>query len=306
VVGVGAENAAALHANLALQQSLGIETTAISHDEVTELWPAADVSDFAAFGYERRGGYGDPYQTAQAFAAAARRDGVTIRQDAAVAEVLSGRGRVAGVRLADGEVVQAGTVVLAAGPWSVALAAPLGIDLPIRVCREQILLVAPGRDLGSVPVLSDLACLQYIRTEASGDLLCGNSDLHALEFADPDNYRNSADPEFVDAAVGKLARRFPGLPDAAVSSSYAGCYDVTPDFNPVISRTQVDGLVLAAGFSGHGFKISPAVGALIADLVCEGTSSDPDVPEQDFRLSRFAEGELLASRHPYAGAGQLR
>ena len=306
LVGVGPENVPALHANLSMQQSLGIETAAVSPDVAGSLWPAADCSDFAAFGYEPRGGYGDPYRTAQAFAAAARRGGARIRQGSEAVAVRHSGGRVTGVLLADGTVQAAGTVVLAAGPWSVALAAPLGLGLPIRVCREQILLVAPGRALGSVPVLSDLVNLQYIRTEPSGELLCGNSDLHTLELADPDDYRNSADPGFTEAAAAKLARRFPGLPDAAVASSYAGCYDVTPDFNPVISLTGVAGLVVAAGFSGHGFKISPAVGELIADLVCTGSSNDPDVPDRDFRLSRFAEGDPLSSPHPYAGAGQLR
>jgi glycine/D-amino acid oxidase-like deaminating enzyme len=197
-------------------------------------------------------------------------------------------------------------VVVAAGPWSAGLVAPLGVDLPIRACREQILLVAPGQDVGPVPVLSDLVSLQYVRTEASGDLLCGNSDLQSIELADPDDYRQTTDPGFVETAAAKLAHRFPGLPDAAVSAGYAGCYDITPDFNPVISRTEIPGLVVAAGFSGHGFKISPAVGTLIADLVCTGASRDPDIPERDFRLSRFAEDDLLRSRHPYAGAAQMR
>jgi glycine/D-amino acid oxidase-like deaminating enzyme len=155
-------------------------------------------------------------------------------------------------------------------------------------------------------VLSDLVSLQYVRTEVSGQLLCGNSDLHSLESADPDNYRRGTDPGFVEAAVVKLAHRFPGLPEAAISSGYAGCYDVTPDFNPIISTTDIPGLVVAAGFSGHGFKISPAVGALVADLACTGSSSDPDIPARDFRLSRFAEGDLLTSHHPYAGAAQMR
>jgi glycine/D-amino acid oxidase-like deaminating enzyme len=287
-------------------QGLGIETAAVPHDAVAALWPAADLSDFAALAYEPRGGYGDPYRTAQAFAAAARRGGADIRQGTAVTGVLASRGRVTGVQLASGERLAAGAVVIAAGPWSVALAAPHGIGLPIRVCREQILLVAPGQPLGPVPVLSDLVCLQYLRAEPSGELLCGNSDLHEVEPADPDHYRNRADAGFIEAAAAKLARRFPGLPDAAVASSYAGCYDITPDFNPVIGSTGIDGLTVAAGFSGHGFKISPAVGELIADLVCTGASADPDVPGSVFRLSRFAEGDPLASQHPYAGAGQLR
>ena len=306
VVGVGPENTAALHANLAIQQGLGIDTAAIDPDTAAGLWPAADLSGFAAFGYEPRGGYGDPYRTAQAFATPARRGGAVIRQGTAVAAMLASGGRVTGVRLADGTEQSAGSVVLAAGPWSATLTFPLGVHLPLQVCREQILLVAPGRALGPVPVLSDLVNLQYITAEPSGELLCGNSDLSTLELADPDDYRNAADEDFAERAVGKFAHLFPGLPGAALSSSYAGCYDVTPDFNPVISLTDVGGLVLAAGFSGHGFKISPAVGELIADLVCTGASGDPLVPEHDFRLSRFAEGDLLASRHPYAGAGQLR
>ena len=61
----------------------------------------------------------------------------------------------------------------------------------------------------------------------------------------------------------------------------------------MISRTGLDGLVVAAGFSGHGFKISPAVGRLVADLVVDGHSADPRIPESDFRLSRFAENDLL-------------
>ena len=306
LIAVGAPNVAALHANLSAQQALGIETTAISREDAAELWPSANLADFAGFGYERRGGYGDAYRTAQAFAAAARRGGATVRQGTAAVSVLRQRGRVTGVRLADGDVVPAGLVVVAAGPWSPGLVAPLGIDLPVRACREQILLVAPGLDLGQAPVLSDLVSLQYVRTEASGELLCGNSDLHSLESADPDNYRRGTDPGFVEAAVVKLAHRFPGLPEAAISSGYAGCYDVTPDFNPIISTTDIPGLVIAAGFSGHGFKISPAVGALVADLVCTGSSRDPDIPAGDFRLSRFAEDDLLTSHHPYAGAAQMR
>jgi glycine/D-amino acid oxidase-like deaminating enzyme len=64
--------------------------------------------------------------------------------------------------------------------------------------------------------------------------------------------------------------------------------------------------VVAAGFSGHGFKISPAVGDLVADIVLEGESRDPVIRASDFRLERYSEGDLLKSRNPYAGASQMR
>jgi glycine/D-amino acid oxidase-like deaminating enzyme len=306
VVGVGEPNVAALRANLATQRALGVPAEEVSRDEVARLWPAAALDDFAAFGWEPRGGYGDAYRTAQAFAAAARHAGVRVRQGTPVTGLLIDAAGVRGVRLASGQEIASRTVVVAAGPWSAALLAPLGIELPVRAVREQIVLVAPGADVRGAPVFSDLVSLQYVRSERSGELLVGNSDLSSPEPADPDDYRDRADPDFVEAAVERVGHRFPGLPDAAVTSTYAGCYDVTPDFNPVIGPAGIDGLLVAAGFSGHGFKISPAVGELVADLVLDGRSRDPAVPERDFRLSRFAEGELLTSPHPYAGAGGIR
>lgn len=306
VVGVGEENVDALRRNLIAQRAVGVETEEIDVASVAELWPTADLRDFAAFAWERRGGYGDAYLTAQAFAAAARAQGVRIRQSTPVAEILTDAAGVSGVLTAGGAVVTTRRVVLAAGPWSVDLAAPHGIDLPIRVHREEIVLLKTGIDTTRLPVFSDLVSLQYVRPDVGGEILFGNSDLAQLKPADPDDYLDRADEAFVDMAAEKIGRRFPGLDDAVLASSYAGCYDVTPDYNPVISTTPVAGLVVAAGFSGHGFKISPAVGRLVADLVLTGDSQRPEVPARDFRLARFAEDDLLRSPHPYVGAGEMR
>ncbi|MCV7303452.1 FAD-binding oxidoreductase [Mycobacterium barrassiae] len=306
VVGVGEGDTDALRKSLAAQRAVGVQTEEIDAAEVARLWPHADLTPFGAFAWEARGGYGDAYQTAQAFAVSARAAGVRILQGANVTDLLIEQDKVTGVRLADGTKLSAGTVVVATGVWTSPFLAPYGIDMPIRVVREQLVTIAPGVELGSVPVFSDLVSLQYIRPELGGELLFGNSDLSDVEDADPDAYLNRATEAFVENTVERVGTRFPGFTAAAITGSYAGCYDVTPDWNPVISRTDVDGLVIAAGFSGHGFKIAPAVGKLIADLVVDGRSGDPRIPETDFRLSRFAEGDLLTSPYPYSGAGQMR
>jgi sarcosine oxidase subunit beta len=306
VVGVGEPNVESLRKNLAAQRAVGVQTEEIDRSEVAGMWPVADLSPFEAFGWEERGGYGDAYMTAQAFAVSARAAGVRVRQGATVTELVVSGDRVTGVRLGDGSEIAAGTVVVATGVWTRPFLAPYGIDVPIRVVREQIVTIAPGIDLGPVPVFSDLVSLQYVRPEVGGDILFGNSDLSDVEEADPDNYLNRATDAFVDLTVDKVGTRFPGLTDAAISSSYAGCYDITPDWNPVISTTDLDGLVVAAGFSGHGFKIAPAAGRLVADLVVDRHSTDPRIPHSDFRLSRFAEDDLLKSPYPYVGAGQMR
>ena len=310
VVGVGEPNVDSLRKSLAAQRAVGVQTEEIDHAEVARLWPFADLTPFAAFGWEARGGYGDAYQTAQAFSTSARAAGVRVRQGTPATGLLVDGDRVTGVRLVDGTEISADTVVVATGVWTRPFLEPYGVDVPIRVVREQIVMINPGVKTGPVPVFSDLVSLQYVRPEVGGDILFGNSDLSAHDLAadepDPDNYLNRATDAFVDVTVDKVGTRFPGFADAAISSSYAGCYDATPDWNPVISKAPLDGLVVAAGFSGHGFKIAPAVGRLVADIVVDGHSSDPRIPASDFRLSRFAEDDPLKTPYPYVGAGQMR
>jgi sarcosine oxidase subunit beta len=306
LVGVGPQNIGSLRANVAMHRSIGIDVELVGHDTAQDMWPAADLSDFAAFAYEPRGGYGDGHQTANAFAVAARRGGARVRQNSAVVALDMTGERVTGVRLENGERVGAGQIVLAAGPWSVPLAAAVGVDLPIRSQRAQILLVDPGQPFDHLPVFSDLASLQYVRMEGSSSILVGDSDHSDPEWSDPDQYRERAEDEELSHMIPKFARRFPGWSGARLSSSYAGCYDVTPDYNPMISPSPLEGLWLCAGFSGHGYKISPSVGELMADLITVGKSRHPDVDHHDFRWDRFATDDLLVSPHPYAGAGQMR
>jgi glycine/D-amino acid oxidase-like deaminating enzyme len=306
LVGVGPQNVGSLRANVAMHRSIGIDVELVGHDAAQEMWPTADLRDFAEFAYEPRGGYGDGHQTALAFALSARRGGARVRQGDGVVALETHGERVTGVRLQSGGRVAAGEIVLAAGPWSVGLAAAIGVDLPIRSQRAQILLVDPGQPIDNLPVFSDLAALQYVRMEGTSSILVGDSDHSAPEWSDPDRYRERAGDEELTQMIPKFERRFPGLSGARLSSSYAGCYDVTPDYNPMISSSPLEGLWLCAGFSGHGYKISPSVGELMADLITVGTSRHPDIDHNDFRWDRFATDDFLVSPHPYAGAGQMR
>lgn len=308
LVGVGPADEAALAANVAMQRSLGIETDLVDHATASALWPSARLDDMAAFAYEPLGGYGDGHQTAMAFAAAARRGGATLRQHCPVVSVSATGGQVDGVVVAGGRRIAADHVVVAAGAWSPGLVADLGVCLPVRAQRATVMIVDPGTALGEhgVPVLSDLVSLQYVRAEGATRLLVGDSDHQDPEWVEPDPAPEGTDVARFERAVAKFTHRFPGLDGASLHSTYAGCYDVTPDYNPVISATPVDGLWVCAGFSGHGYKISPAVGELVADLLVHGRSRHPDVDDRHFRLERFTTGDLLVSPHPYVTAGQMR
>ncbi|MFB8009484.1 NAD(P)/FAD-dependent oxidoreductase [Nocardia sp. NPDC056000] len=305
-VGVGADNLDPLLANVAMQQALGIEVELLGHDEMATLWPGLRVDDFAGFAYEPRGGRGEAYLTGMAFGAAARGRGVRIRQQSPVLELIVKGDNVIGARLADGTEVHAANVVLATGPWTPDLAATAGVEVDVKAQRAQLLMIDQGDPLPPVPVLSDLVSLQYLCREPNGELLAGNSDHAVPEYIDPDDFVNRADDSTVEKVVGRLEHRLPDMPDPRITGSYVGAYDVTPDYNPIIGPAPVPGLFLATGFSGHGFKISPAVGRLVADLLLDGRTDLPNVEAADFRYARFAEGQPLISPHPYLGAGEMR
>ncbi|MCI1747182.1 MAG: FAD-binding oxidoreductase [Acidipropionibacterium sp.] len=307
VVGVGPENVEPFTASVKHQQALGVPTEFIDRDAVQELWPVANLDDFAAYCWEPRGGYGDGYATAQAFAAYLRDHGVTVRQGAEVAEILTEGTKATGVKLADGETVPAGTVILAGGPWVPALTTPLGIDVPIDPILIEQVLINPGMDLGAPPVFSDMVSMQYVHMR-KGELLFGNSDASRLikSVSNLDDYPGHASHEALELVAEKAVHRFPGIENPEVATTYTGVFDRTPDENYIISGTDYDGLFLETGMSGHGFKTSPAIGRLAAELILDGDTTIPNVTASDFRLSRFAEGDLLTSPFPYKGASGIR
>ena len=304
---VGQENVVPLQANVAMQQSLGIETELITPDRMAELWPGLNVEDVAAAAWEPRGGRGEAYMTGMAFAAAARRRGVRVRQGTLVTELLRGRDdRVVGARLDDGTSVHAEQVILATGVWAPRLGTLVGLDIPVRAQRAQLVMVDQGEPAVGVPTLSDLVSLQYLCGEPDGKILVGNSDHAAPQYIDPDSYSDRADAETVEKVAERMMHRLPDMPDPAITGSYVGAYDTTPDYNPIIGPSPVEGLFLAVGFSGHGFKMSPAVGRLVAELMLDGTTTMSGVDPADCRYSRFEEGLPTRSLNPYVGAGEMR
>jgi glycine/D-amino acid oxidase-like deaminating enzyme len=100
--------------------------------------------------------------------------------------------------------------------------------------------------------------------------------------------------------VGAASRRVPALADAGLVTGITGVYDMTPDGRPMLGGWPgLDGLVLAAGFSGTGFKISPAVGEAVAALVT-GRPVAGSVDVTSLRPGRFAEGQPVSPPYPYS------
>ncbi len=292
-----------LAANVALQQSIGINTRLLSPEELREAAPGMAEAEAVAAAYEPEGGYADPALTVGGFGAAARRHGATILQETEVIGLKMESGRVKGVVTNRGEIA-AGAVVNTAGPWGARVARMAGIELPIQPCRVQISLFAPPPDERPAPhVFVDFPNTSYFRPETGGMTLVGSVDPgEANDHADPDRYNERVDFAFVADMGAKMALRFPCMERAESRNGYAAVYDVTPDWHPVIDEAPPgSGFFIAAGHSGHGFKLGPAVGVMVADLVTGQKTEglDPAL----FRFSRYAEGKPVRGRYEYSIAG---
>jgi glycine/D-amino acid oxidase-like deaminating enzyme len=293
----------ALEANLAMQQELGIHTELLSSDGLEDLVPGIEEPDRVLAAYEPEGGYADPYLTVNAYAAAARRHGARILQDTEVTAISFEGDRVVGIDSTKGSM-DAPAVVNCAGPWGARVAAMAGVELSIVPCRVQVVTMQRPEELGSShPVVVDFVHGGYLRPETGDLLVAGLLDpLEPDTPVDPDSFDVDVDRSFQVELAQRLSRRLPALEHCGITGGYASLYDVTPDWHPVLDEVPPSsGFYLCTGFSGHGFKLGPAVGMMMADLVIkEGVSECDPYP---FRLGRFAEHDLVRAAYSVNLAG---
>ena len=277
--------------NVAMQQSVGIETSIVSREDVNEIAPAFYVDDCAAIAYEPRSGHADPSGTALAYAARARELGAQIQlQSPATGIEISPSGKVVAVSTADGRI-ETPLAVVATGPWSRRFLLQHGIDLPLEATRHEVIhLKRPLDKLPYHPGGGDITNLIYFRPEGADLTLVGNGNIEEV-VEDPEIYASRPSQSFIQEVWTRLVRRIPVMAEAEYSTGYAGLYTSTPDSHPVIDRVEeIDGLYVCTGFSGHGFKLSPMVGVLMAELVLDGRATTIDI--SPLRMSRFREGKL--------------
>jgi sarcosine oxidase, subunit beta len=295
---VGEQNVDALRYNVALQRGVGVETGIVGPGELGELDPALRTTGVTLAAYEPRGGYADPAATAVGFLRAAETHGARFERRRATALLVSGE-RVRGVQTEDAPV-ESDAVVLAAGAWSLPLAESVGLDLPIRSARVRVVLFERPYALPTHLTLIDTTEGFYARPAAEQATLVGSRD--SLEWLDsPDEPTPEPHGAFVEEALRKLALRLPALADAAYRSGRSGILDMTPDGRPLLGPAGPEGLYLAAGWSGTGFKKSPAVGAELSRWLSDGAPKRPGL--EDYRLTRFEEGDLIRGQHEYAVSG---
>jgi glycine/D-amino acid oxidase-like deaminating enzyme len=306
----------ALRANVAMQRDCGARAEVLAAGDFAALAPGMRTDDLTEVAWEPDGGYGDGALVAGDLLGAARERGVRYRPHTPVQALLREGDRVTGIQTPDGPEY-AGVVVAAAGVWSPALLASIGVDLPIETEFHEVAVLSHAPGQGTPVACIDSTTQTYFRPEAGGTMTLVGSFTGPrgvspdCAVADPGGAQRGAlcpaggaQRSTIMASqaglVGAAARRVPALADAGIVRGVTGVYDMTPDGRPMLGGLPgLSGLVLAAGFSGTGFKISPAVGEAVAALVT-GSMVAGSVDIGPFRPGRFAEGRLVSPAYPYS------
>ena len=290
------EEMAALQANVGMQQRIGIVTGIVDAAEVRRLLPGIDIGDDQVAAFEPHSGFADPTSSTTSLMGSAVDRGARLVQRCAVTAVRVEGDRVVGVTTTRGEF-DAPIVVNAAGAWAGRVAEMAGLDVPIGVWRHDVAYVQRPPDVGRHIGFIDFANLFYSRPEGEFLTLVALEDGNPMD-GDPDAPVDNAAPGFIERAAERIVRRLPPFARAGLHSAHSGQDGITPDQHPVIGPAGPEGFWLDCGYSGTGFKIAPAVGASLAQLIVEGPAANDDLAI--YRHARFAEGKPIVGEHPYA------
>jgi sarcosine oxidase subunit beta len=252
---------------------------------VREVGPALAESIQAA-SFCPSDGHANPTATVEAFAAAAARRGAQFRTGEAVTLIETSNGHVSGVQTPQGRIA-ADVVVVAAGVYSDRLLSGVGLGLPLRVSLTAVVQTVPAPPL--LRQVLGVANADFAgRQEVSGRFRFTSG---RLPWTWPEHELGAESVMPPISGIHVLLERgmaiIPALATIPIARVWAGLIDNTPDALPVIERSpEIDGLVIAAGFSGHGFCLGPITGQLICELVTRGETT---LPIEPFRRSRFAD-----------------
>jgi len=297
-IGVSTAMRAKLEETVERQRSFGIRAEVLEPAELARVEPRINTDGLGAVLYEPASGYGDPTAVTTGYAEAARRRGVRIEQGVEVVAIRTSGERVTGVETAASERIDAPVIVNAAGLWSKPVARLAGVELPIVVGRHPVFVVERDAGFGRPHlVYLDLAGGSYARPETGGLTLTGSlTDDEAQHPMEPDRLGDDVGLDEASTVLERTGRAIPRLAEARYRRGWAGAFDITPDWMPILDESPVRGFWIATGMSGHGFKLSPAVGEMMAALI---TGVAPGVSPAPFALGRFTSrapsGTFVAS-----------
>ena len=281
-----------LKASVRAQQLAGLDIRVVSGTDLRDLIPGISPNVVAA-AYSPGDGHANPTLTTQAFARAAERAGAMICTRCSVTAISQTGGRITGIATADGPIA-ADVIVLAAGAWSGELAATIGLDLHCSPDGYQAMTTYPVAP-HLVQVLGSMQRMISLKQLPDGRYLLGGGWPGTFSLETPRGQTNEANIlGNQEAAIALI----PDVAHAVLDQAWIGIDMHGHDDVPILGRVDgIDGLIVATGFSGHGFALSPAVGEAIAGLITTGWSP---IDISALGLDRF-DGASEASALHHAG-----
>jgi len=291
-----------LEKNVALMQAMGVTTEVLEPRAIKELLPYLETEGIGAAAWEPESGHADPSDCIGSLLAGVRGRGGRVLVDAGPARLLTEGRRIAGVQ-AGSERIAAPAVVLAAGAGTRALAAEVGVDLPVFPMPIGAGLLHGLSVLESAPCTIDHAAEQWYRGETGGGLLIGAGYEDSIGFrGEPFHGKAEFAPPTRDelvVAATRLVPRIPALENAAPGRTWVGLDSRTPDGHALAGPVPgVSGLYVLTGGNGKGFKFGPSMGRALADVVSGGRFEES--PLAAFGVDRADTGRPIRGAHEYA------
>lgn len=275
-----------LEARVAEQRAGGLGVSMLYGDELRAVAPGVAPTMLAG-AYCPTDGHANPIWTTKAFAAAAQRRGARLLERTPVTGLLMNDGRVRGVRTRDG-ALEADRVILAAGAWSATLCAGVGVQLPIEAIAPQMLLTTRF-PRGLAPVVGCVGRLLSLKQLRTGAYLVGGG-WPASVYLDRERPIGLNRHASVTGSARACSEVWPLLRQAGVVRVWSGLEARAADDVPILGPLPgMEGLLLATGFSGHGFALSPYIGVLLAELTTTGAAP---MPIDALTIERFADGTV--------------
>jgi len=283
-----------LRGNVEMQKRIGILTDIITAADVKKLAPMLKTGDFELAAYEPESGYADPVLTTNSFIASAKANGSVLMQDCEVTGIRVSGGKVQGVDSSCG-AFDAPIVVNCAGTFADRVGRLADVEIPLTTWTHDVAFVKRPPKVGMHPTVIDDVLAMYFRPEGELTLIGLEDDNRMGE--PPESELSHVDPEFVMRAIDRICERMEGMDEGSLHSTHMGRDGLTPDQRAVMDKAGPEGFYVACGFSGTGFKLSPAVGVCMSELILDGSAKLVDI--SSLNLGRFARGEMLRGEHSY-------